>query len=601
MSTHVEVSVLLPAYNEEAIIEDTIDAAFATLESFLADGTYEVIIAENGSTDDTLSLVESLAANEERLRVVHTPEGGRGAALEDAFEAAAGGTVVYFDADLATDMKHLEELVESIRTEGYDVVTGSRWMKQNEADRPMKRSIPSKGFNFLARTVLGSDLRDHQCGFKAFDRDAVLELAGEVEDDHWFWDTEVLVLAQRHGFRVKEFPVDWTPKGDSKLNLVRDILGMGSQVVRCFWQWRVQPRLTRRVNIASGFLLVLLTIVAASYYLEFSQLLEALKTANPTLLLAASAVYALSLPIRGYRYQQVLDRFDVHEGVWFLTGAVCISQTANFVVPARTGDAVRAYIMKARRGVSYSTGFASLAIERLFDLSIITVLAGMGLLGVVVNGNATLSELARITSTSRTSGRFGIVVAGTIGVIALLGMVAIIVTARRDVSLTSRLTERLGSGHYADAVADVITRFGRDIQLIGRQPAIIPEVGSTSLTIWGIDVLTALLVLLAYGVSVPLETLLAVGFLAICVGNLAKILPLTPGGIGLYEGVFAVLFITLTPVTWSIALSAAIVDHVIKNGLTVLSGLISTVKLNMSLISIIESDDAGVKNDTSTE
>jgi hypothetical protein len=159
------------------------------------------------------------------------------------------------DTDLATDMAHLEELIEAVRSGEYDLATGSRRMAESDAARPAKRDIPSAGFNGLVRLFLRSDLMDHQCGFKAFDREAMLELLDETQDRHWFWDTEVLVRAQRKGLRVKEFPVRWEPKGDSKVDLVRDVLGMGSQILRTWWQLSVAPRITPWRSFAAGALL----------------------------------------------------------------------------------------------------------------------------------------------------------------------------------------------------------------------------------------------------------------------------------------------------------------------------------------------------------
>ena len=103
-------------------------------------------------------------------------------------------------------MRHLEELVESVRSGEYDMATGSRWLPDSEADRPAKRGVPSLGYNRLVGLFLRSDVRDHQCGFKAFDRDVLFDVLADVEDEHWFWDTEVLVRAQRAGYRVREFP-----------------------------------------------------------------------------------------------------------------------------------------------------------------------------------------------------------------------------------------------------------------------------------------------------------------------------------------------------------------------------------------------------------
>ncbi|MFW6384275.1 MAG: flippase domain-containing glycosyltransferase AglD, partial [Halodesulfurarchaeum sp.] len=201
-SAAVSVSVVLPAYNEADTIEETVSVTLDTLEAFLDPDTFEVIVAEDGCEDDTPSIAERLAAVDDRVGHYHSDERlGRGEALNRAFEAANGDTLVYFDTDLATDMRHLEELVESVRSGEYDLATGSRWMPGEEADRPPKRAISSRGYNVLVRTLLGSDLRDHQAGFKAFSRAAFEDLRPAVEDSHWFWDTEMLVKAQRRGYR----------------------------------------------------------------------------------------------------------------------------------------------------------------------------------------------------------------------------------------------------------------------------------------------------------------------------------------------------------------------------------------------------------------
>lgn len=161
---------------------------------------------------------------------------GRGNALNRAFKASHGEILGYIDVDLATDMKHLGELIQYIR-EGYDFATGSRMLPRSNVKRPFKRGFASKGFNFLARAMLGSRLYDHQCGFKSFRRKALFKLLDEVKDTHWFWDTELFVRAQRAGFKVKEFPVEWTHGGVTKVNLMRDVFGMGLQLFRLWYEF----------------------------------------------------------------------------------------------------------------------------------------------------------------------------------------------------------------------------------------------------------------------------------------------------------------------------------------------------------------------------
>jgi hypothetical protein len=602
----VEVSVVLPAYNEEQTIADTVRTTLATLDDFLPEGSFEVIVAEDGCDDRTPDIADELAIEYEAVRHFHSDERlGRGGALNFAFERAAGDVLVYFDTDLATDMRHLEELVESVRSGEYDVATGSRWMPENVADRPAKRGIPSQGFNLAVRGVLGSDLRDHQCGFKAFSRDAFETLQPVVEDTHWFWDTEMLVRAQRRGYRVAEFPVDWTPKGDSKVDLVRDVFGMGSQILRVAWEFRVRPYATRRTGLVVGILLSILAVALMFVYLDPTKVLVAMAGADLALVAIAGLVYLFSWPLRGLRYRDILAELGFTERVGFLTGAIFISQTGNLVFPARLGDGVRAYVMKARRNVPYTTGFASLAVERVFDLLTITFLAGSVLVGLALFApdgiTAILQALggdALAPDRSR-SARTAAGVAAFVGLAAVSVVIAIVWSARSPKNRIRRLVEWASDDSYVEYVASILERFVDDVQTVAGDGHAFGRIGVSSLLVWTIDVVTALLVFVAFGVDLPLAQLLAVGFFAVSVGNLAKVLPLSPGGIGLYEAAFTAFVVALTPVIWPVALAAAIVDHAVKNAVTVVGGVASMVSLNVSLTEAVEGG-ADIESSTAT-
>jgi uncharacterized protein (TIRG00374 family) len=589
MSHAVEVSVVLPAYDEEATLASTVETTLATLESFLPAGSFEVLVAEDGCTDNTPDIAARLTREDSRVQHVHSDQRlGRGGALSRAFRAAEGDTLAYFDTDLATDMGHLEELIESVRSGEYDIATGSRLLAASDADRPAKRDVPSRGYNGLVRLFLRSSVRDHQCGFKAFDRDVLETLLTEVSDDHWFWDTELLVRAQRAGYRVHEFPVEWTPQGETTVDFVRDVLGMGSGILRTWWQLGVAPRITRRVTLAAGTLLTVLAVLLMGLYLDFSRVLTAIQRADPTLILVAALVYVLSWPVRGARYRDILDELGYTERVGFLTGAVFLSQTGNLVFPARAGDAVRAYIVKTRRRVPYPTGFASLAVERVFDLLTITLLAGIVLIGLAATGLTSLTGLGATIASGSQSGRIAVVVASAIGLAAIALVGAIVASARSERNLVRRGVKRLSTDAYAERVAGVIERFVDDVQTVASDRGSFVRIGISSLLIWTLDVVTALVVFAAFDVSLPLTTLAAVGFFAVCVGNLAKVLPLTPGGLGLYEGAFTLLVAGLTPVPFSVALGIAFVDHLVKNIITLLGGVGSMLVLNVSLTTAVE-------------
>jgi uncharacterized protein (TIRG00374 family) len=147
---------------------------------------------------------------------------------------------------------------------------------------------------------------------------------------------------------------------------------------------------------------------------------------------------------------------------------------------------------------------------------------------------------------------------------------------------------RISSDSYADYVAGVVERFVGDVQTVANDRRAFATVGTTSVLVWCLDVATAIVVLAAFDVPVAPATLVAVGFFAVSVGNLAKVLPLTPGGVGLYEGAFTLLVVALTPITWPVAIGAAIVDHAVKNVVTVAGGLVSMLVLNVSLTTAVE-------------
>jgi hypothetical protein len=231
---HILLSVIIPIYNES---EKIIPAAKITLKILDDIGLpSELILAEDGSEDGSYEVAAELAAEHPRVRILHSEERlGRGRALNRAIKASKGDVVCYIDADLATDMSHLPPLVGAVFDEGYDFVTGSRMMASSSAKRAKTRYIASSTYNSMVKSLLRSEISDHQCGFKAFKRASLIPLLDQVKDGHWFWDTELLVRGQREGFRCKEIPVKWNEAKDTKVRLFRDSYRMGSSIFKLWW------------------------------------------------------------------------------------------------------------------------------------------------------------------------------------------------------------------------------------------------------------------------------------------------------------------------------------------------------------------------------
>ena len=235
------ISIIIPVYNENQKLKQAVDGTMAKLRTL--DYVSEIIIAEDGSTDGTYESASKLASENSNIRLIHSDRRqGRGQALGRAIKAAKGDVICYIDVDLATDMSYLPLLIGAVLTEGYDFATGSRMMPQSDARRSPKRLIASKSFNWMVRVLLASRLHDHQCGFKAFRRASVLQLLDDVKDNHWFWDTEILVRGQIHGYRIKEIPVKWNESDSTKVNILKDANEMGRQIIRLWWDLRGNGR-----------------------------------------------------------------------------------------------------------------------------------------------------------------------------------------------------------------------------------------------------------------------------------------------------------------------------------------------------------------------
>jgi glycosyltransferase involved in cell wall biosynthesis len=230
------VSAVIPVYNDREALSTAIPRSLEALDAI--GEPFELIIAEDGSRDGSPALVREFAQDDPRVRLLHSDTRlGRGTALTRAFQASGGPVVCYYDVDLATDMRHLAALIGAIG-EGYDISTGSRLLPESRIERTGGRELASRGYNFLVRSVLSSSVHDHQCGFKAFNRDRLLTLLPAVQDRHWFWDTEVLVRAQRAGFRICELPVTWHQGGKTTVRR-NDVWDMGRAVLGLWWRLHV--------------------------------------------------------------------------------------------------------------------------------------------------------------------------------------------------------------------------------------------------------------------------------------------------------------------------------------------------------------------------
>ena len=228
----IQLSVVIPAYNEASRLPATLERMLAYLDQQAL--RFEVVAVDDGSSDDTAALVEALAADDQRLRLLREPHRGKGAAVRSGALAARGAVVLFCDADLCHPVEDLTRLPGYL--DRAEVAIASREGKGAERfDEPGYRHLMGRGFNLLVRLLAVRGIQDTQCGLKCFTRIAARELFSRQTIDGFGFDVEILYLAQRRGFRIVEVPITWRSVPASRVDPIRDTLRMVTDVVRVRW------------------------------------------------------------------------------------------------------------------------------------------------------------------------------------------------------------------------------------------------------------------------------------------------------------------------------------------------------------------------------
>nr|WP_089157915.1 glycosyltransferase [Micromonospora sp. NBS 11-29] len=224
------LDVVVPVHDEEVDLGPCVRRLHAHLSAQFP-YPFRITVADNASTDGTLAVAEALAAELPEVGVLHLAEKGRGRALRAAWSASPAPVLAYLDVDLSTDLAALLPLVAPLLSGHSDLAIGTRLARASRVVRGARREVISRGYNLLLRGTLAVRFSDAQCGFKAIRADVAAELLPLVQDTGWFFDTELLVLAQRAGLRIHEVPVDWVDDPDSRVDIVAtalaDLRGIG--------------------------------------------------------------------------------------------------------------------------------------------------------------------------------------------------------------------------------------------------------------------------------------------------------------------------------------------------------------------------------------
>ena len=219
----LQVDIVVPVRNEEHDLAPSIRRLVGYLrESFPFSA--RITIADNGSTDATWAIATRLARELPEVRAIHMELPGRGRALRAIWSQSDAEVFAYMDVDLSTDLNALLPLVAPLLSGHSDLAIGTRLARGSRVIRGPRRELISRGYNMLLRTLMGARFSDAQCGFKAIRRNQARALLPLTQDTGWFFDTELLVLAERAGLRIHEIPVDWVDDLDSRVDIIATAL-----------------------------------------------------------------------------------------------------------------------------------------------------------------------------------------------------------------------------------------------------------------------------------------------------------------------------------------------------------------------------------------
>jgi len=216
----MSVLIVLPVYNEEKALRKSVNNLTTFLQNY-GNYSWKIVIADNNSKDSTGEIGRKLESENPLVNYLHIPRKGRGIALRTAWEQTDCDFVSYMDIDLSTGLDALICAVDLLNG-GADIVVGNRLAKNSNTTRCLKREFISRSYNVVIKTALGTHFQDAHCGFKTGRREVVQKLLPYIEDNEWFFDTEILFYAEKLGYNIEEIPVTWIEDPDTKAKILKD-------------------------------------------------------------------------------------------------------------------------------------------------------------------------------------------------------------------------------------------------------------------------------------------------------------------------------------------------------------------------------------------
>jgi uncharacterized protein (TIRG00374 family) len=557
-----KVSIVVPAHDEEENIFPLLDELLPVLEQYPETQDFELVFVNDNSTDRTPEIIDRLAVKDPRIKAVHkSGSPGFGNAVKEGFRNASGDIIIPFMGDLSNDSHDIPKLVKKI-DEGYDIAYGSRFVKGGEKEGyPMTKLVANRVFNTMVRLLFGIRHKDVTNAFKAY-RKEVLDGIGidNLEAKDFDITVEIPLKAHIMGFRSIEVPVKWHGRrGSEKLKLSENGTKYGKRLLNLFFIGNLinlrdmfgTVVSDSKWKLAGAMLFGILLLMWVFQMSDSSEVYENLMNVSIYYLFIGFLAISCSFLIRTWRWSILLrtSGYVVPRDIIFKS--LMFGFFLNLLMPARAGDIARGAVLKATEKIPMGISLTTIVIERAMDMLTLAILLGIGTMLMSRSNSLILSLFAFA--------------------VAFLIVLVLIFAYKYD-KLFSRLF-----GKKIPAITGFMSTMKEGLYKLYDNPGALVLSVMISLPIWLFEISGIYIAAMAIGYEIPFSLATVAGITSF----LAQTIPVTPAGIGVYEGTMVgVLSVFGIPI--SKGMSLTLIDHFVRVSVVFILGMISTIHLGFA-------------------
>ncbi|MBU4222849.1 MAG: flippase-like domain-containing protein [Euryarchaeota archaeon] len=559
-----KISIIIPAHNEAENLHHLMHELIPVLLQYYETKDFEIVIVNDNSTDRTPAIIEELGSSNPRIKPVHRHSSpGFGNAVKEGFRNASGDIIIPVMGDLSDDPHDIPKLVRKIE-EGYDIAYGSRFIEGGATEGyPASKMIANRAFNNSVRLLFGIRHKDITNAFKAY-RKEVLEKIGidNLESSGFDLTVEIPLKAHIMGFRSAEVPVTWNgrKRGEAKLRLSQNAIKYGRRLLSLFFIGNIISMRDLFSSVVSGSKLKLLGAMALGILLligifsfsGFSQVYGTIKSASLYYIFLGFLGVTASFVMRTWRWSVLLRTSGHVVPRDILFKSLMFGYLLNYFLPARAGDIARGAALKYTQRTPMGISLTTIVIERAIDMFTLAFLLGAG--AFLLSSSGTVVTLAVVSMA-----------------IALLLMMLLLISYKYGWFISEKVGKRIPS------ISGFINIMKEGLDRLYSNPSAIFLSIIISLPVWFFEISGTYLAAKAIGypISFPLATVAGI------TSFLSQTIPVTPAGIGVYEGTMAGVFV-IFGIPLSMGISLALVDHFIRASVTLIFGIISSVHLGFA-------------------